>query len=54
MKTTTKYYQCIEHGELFLIEATDITDARKQAMLWGAEVISEYKGNTGVTTPQIL
>ena len=54
MKTTTKYYQCIEDGELFLIQATDLTDARNQARVWGAEVIGEYKGNTGVTTPQIL
>lgn len=44
MKTTTKYYQCIEDGELFLIRATGLTDAREQAMMWGAEVIGEYYG----------
>jgi hypothetical protein len=54
MKTTTKYYQCIEDGELFLIRATGLTDARNQARVWGAEVIGEYNRNTGVTTPQIL
>jgi len=52
METTTKHYLCIEDGETFLIAATDITDARNQALVWNAEVICEYKGKTGVVTPQ--
>ena len=50
----TKHYLCIEHGETFLVEATDITDARNQAMIWGAEVIGEYNGRTGVVIPQTI
>jgi hypothetical protein len=40
-KGTLKQYLCIENGERFTIEATDINDAREQASVWNAEVIRE-------------
>jgi hypothetical protein len=40
-KGTLKQYLCIEGGERFTIEATDINDAREQASVWNAEVIRE-------------
>ena len=38
-----KLYECIENGEFFTIQAYDMSDARDQACLWGAEVIRELK-----------
>ena len=38
-----KNYICIEDGEQFIIEATDLDDARNTAALWGAEVIGEVE-----------
>ena len=40
-KGTLKQYLCIEDGERFTIEATDINDAREQASVWNATVLRE-------------
>ena len=37
-----KTYLCIEHGEKFTIDATNLEDARDKASIWGAEVMGEY------------
>ena len=38
-----KTFLCIEHGEKFIIKATNLEQAREDASLWGAEVIEEIK-----------
>ena len=38
-----KTFECIEHGEKFLINARDLADARGVASMYGAEVIREIK-----------
>ena len=40
-KDNVKEFLCIEHGELFRIEAKDLEDARLKAAMYGAEVIKE-------------
>ena len=45
-----KIYLCSELGEKFLLKAVNITDARDEAMVWGAEVIGEYDEVTGKVT----
>jgi hypothetical protein len=42
-KEQVREFLCIEHGELFVIEAKDLEDARLQAAIYGAEVIKEIK-----------
>ena len=45
-----KTYLCSEFGEKFLIKASNITEAREEAMMWGAEVIGEYAEVTDSVT----
>ena len=37
----SKTYQCIEHNEIFYIDAKNIEEAREIASLWGGSVIKE-------------
>tara|TARA_B100000963_G_scaffold161914_1_gene140806 strand:- start:148 stop:279 length:132 start_codon:yes stop_codon:yes gene_type:complete len=34
-------YQCIEHNEIFYIDAENIEEARELALLWGGSVIKQ-------------
>tara|TARA_R100001460_G_scaffold16719_5_gene36408 strand:- start:6610 stop:6741 length:132 start_codon:yes stop_codon:yes gene_type:complete len=36
-----KTYQCIEHNEIFYIDAKNIEEARDIASLWGGSVIKQ-------------
>lgn len=36
-----KTYQCIEHNEIFYIDAKNIEEAREIASLWGGNVIKQ-------------
>ena len=36
-----KTYLCVEEGERFTIQATDINDAREQVSVWNATVLRE-------------
>lgn len=36
-----KTYQCIEHNEIFYIDAKTIEEAREIASLWGGSVIKQ-------------
>lgn len=36
-------WDCIEHGERFVIRAHTLDEAREQAMGWGAEVIGRHR-----------
>ncbi|QDP56279.1 MAG: hypothetical protein GOVbin3009_46 [Prokaryotic dsDNA virus sp.] len=38
-----KTYQCIEHNEIFYIDAKNIEEARELAILWGGSVIKQIK-----------
>jgi len=38
-----KTYECIEHGEKFLIDAKDINEAQEVAAMYGGSVIKEIK-----------
>jgi hypothetical protein len=40
-KEQVREFLCIEHGELFTIDAKDLEDARQIAAMYGAEVIKE-------------
>jgi hypothetical protein len=37
-----KTYLCIEHGEKFTVDATNLEEARDKALIWGGEVMGEY------------
>ncbi|MCP4705276.1 MAG: hypothetical protein GY865_11760 [candidate division Zixibacteria bacterium] len=43
MVKPNKVYLCIEDGERFTVEATDMEDAREKASMWNAQVIRELK-----------
>jgi len=42
-KEKLKTFECIEHGEKFLIDAKDINEARDIAVMYGGSVIREIK-----------
>ena len=39
--TKIKTYQCIEHNEIFYIEAKDINQAKEFASMYGGSVIKQ-------------
>lgn len=41
-KEELKTFECIEHGERFLLSALNVEDARAKAEIYGAEVIGEF------------
>jgi hypothetical protein len=43
MAKAKKTFECIEHGEKFLIEAIDLADAQDIASMYGGSVIGEVK-----------
>jgi len=45
MKTMekTKTYQCIEHNEIFYIEAQNLNEAKEFASMYGGSVIKQIK-----------
>lgn len=50
-KEEMKTFECIEHGERFLLDALSIEDARAKAEIYGAEVIGEFhRVNEGQNT----
>ena len=38
-----KTYQCIEHNEIFYIEAQNLDEAKKIASMYGGSVIKQIK-----------
>ena len=42
-KENKKTFECIEHGEKFLINAKDINEAQEVAQMYGGSVIREIK-----------
>lgn len=40
-----KIFECIEHGEKFLIDAKDINEAQEVAQMYGGSVIKEIKSS---------
>jgi hypothetical protein len=42
-KEKLKTFECIEHGERFLIDAKDLNEAREVAAMYGGSVIREVK-----------
>ncbi len=45
MKEKQKTYQCIEHGEIFYIDAINMEQAIELASMYGGSVIKEVKLN---------
>jgi len=43
-----KTYECIEHGEKFLINAKDLKEAQEAAQMYGGSVIREIKRNNKI------
>ena len=41
MDSLNKTYQCIEHNEIFYIEAKDINQAKEFASMYGGSVIKQ-------------
>jgi hypothetical protein len=44
-KEKLKTFECIEHGEKFLIDAKDINEAKEVAQMYGGSVIREIKSS---------
>ena len=44
-KEKLKTFECIEHGEKFLIDAKDINEAQEVAQMYGGSVIREVKSS---------
>ncbi len=44
-KENKKTFECIEHGEKFLINAKDINEAQEVAQMYGGSVIREVKSS---------
>ena len=44
-KEKLKTFECIEHGEIFLIDAKDINEAQEVAQMYGGSVIREVKSS---------
>ena len=44
-KEKLKTFECIEHGEKFLINAKDINEAKMFAQMYGGSVIREINQN---------
>ena len=49
MKEKQKTYQCIEHGEIFYIDAKNMEQAIEFASIYGGSVIKEVKLKVDIT-----